>query len=150
VLDGKVHHGKSGQAAEGGHVTVDWHSSERCGCGLYGCIEALASGSAIARRYGRSPEEIAQAASAGDSRSEEILDEVAEMIGAWLGGVVSMLDPDIIVIGGGMSQIGEPLFRRLRGIVPRRTINRFADRTPIVPAELGQNAGVLGAAATVL
>jgi glucokinase len=150
VIDGKAYHGKNGQAAEGGHVPVDWHSSERCGCGNYGCIEGLASGSAILRRYGRPPEEIAQAAAAGDGRAEEILDEVCEMIGAWLGGVVSMLDPDIIVIGGGMSQIGEPLFGRLRRIVPQRTINRFADQTPILPAELGSNVGVLGAAATVL
>lgn len=150
VIDGKVYHGKSGQAAEGGHVTIDWRSKDVCNCGLPGCIEALASGTAIARRYGRSADEIASGAAGGDARANEILDGVCEMIGAWLGGIVSLLDPDVIVIGGGMSQIGDPLFSRLRRIVPRRTINRFAAETPIVPAELGMNAGVLGAAATVL
>jgi hypothetical protein len=74
----------------------------------------------------------------------------AEMIGAWLGSIVSLLDPDIIVVGGGMSQIGDPLFDRLRRIVPQRTINRFACETPIVPAQLGTTSGVLGAAAGVL
>ncbi len=150
VIDGKVYHGKNGQAAEGGHVTIDWRSPDMCNCGLPGCIEALASGTAILRRYGHSPEDIARKAAAGDAKASEILDEVCEMLGAWLGGIVSLLDPDIIVIGGGMSQIGEPLFSRLRRVVPQRTINKFAGDTPIVPAELGMNAGVLGAAATVL
>ena len=64
--------------------------------------------------------------------------------------LISLLDPDIIVVGGGVSQIGEPLFARLRRIAPARTINQFAYATPIVPAQLGANAGVLGAAAVVL
>ena len=142
IIDGKVYHGRSGQAAEGGHVTIDWQSAERCNCGVLGCVEALASGTAIARRYGIAPEEIAT--------RPEILDEIAEMIGAWMGSIISLLDPDIIVAGGGMSQIGDPLFERLRRIVPTRTINRFAAETPIVPAQLGSMAGVLGAAAGVL
>ncbi len=150
ILDGKVYHGKSGQAAEGGHVTIDWRSTECCNCGVPGCIEALASGSAIQRRYGEAPEAIADAAARGDARAAAVLGEVAEMIGAWLGGVVSLLDPDIIVIGGGIAQIGEALFARLRAAVPKRTINRYAAETPIVPAALGANAGVLGAAAGVL
>ena len=150
VIDGKVYHGKNGQAAEGGHVTIDWRSAERCNCGVAGCVEALASGSAISRRYGRTPEDIARAVLAGDAASTAALDEICEMIGAWLGGIVSLLDPDIVLVGGGMSQIGEPLFSRLRRIVPLRTINRFAAETPIAPAELGISAGVLGAAAAVL
>jgi glucokinase len=142
IIDGKVYHGRSGQAAEGGHVTIDCQSSARCNCGVQGCVEALASGTAIVHRYGIAPEEIVT--------RPDILDEVAEMIGAWMGSIISLLDPDIIVAGGGMSQIGEPLFERLRRIVPTRTINRFAAETPIVPAQLGAMAGVLGAAAGVL
>ena len=72
------------------------------------------------------------------------------MIGAWLGGVVSLLDPDVIVVGGGVSRIGRPLFTRLRRIVPQRTINQFAAQTPIVPAALAENVGVLGAASVML
>jgi glucokinase len=72
------------------------------------------------------------------------------MLAAWLGSVVSLLDPDIVVIGGGMSQIGEPLFERIRREVPRRTINKFAAETPIVPAKLRENCGIIGAATVAL
>lgn len=150
ILDGKVYHGKNGLAGEGGHLTMDYLSPVHCNCGLPGCIEALASGPAIARRSGMSAEAVALAAAQGDPRACEVLDETALMLGAWLGGIVSLLDPDIIVIGGGVSQMGEPLFSRLRRIVPARSINQFACNTPIVPAQLGGNAGILGAAAAVL
>ncbi len=132
ILDGKVYHGKNGAAAEGGHVTIDYRSPVICNCGTPGCIEALASGTALAR--------------AGSYD----LDEVAAMLGAWLGSIVSLLDPDIVVIGGGVSRIGDPLFERLRRVVPTRTINQFATGLPIVPAELGDDAGVIGAAAGML
>ena len=132
ILDGKIYHGKNGAAAEGGHVTIDYRSPIICGCGAPGCIEALASGYALER------------IGAYD------LDEIATRLGAWLGGVVSLLDPDIIVLGGGVTQIGEPLFSRLRAIMPGRTVNPYASQTPIVPAQFGGEAGVVGAAAVVL
>jgi glucokinase len=132
VIDGKVYHGKNGAAAEGGHVTIDYRSPVICNCGTPGCIEALASGTAIERDGGYD------------------LDELAAKLGAWLGSVISLLDPDVIVIGGGVSRIGEPLFDRLRREVPRRTINQFASQTPIVPAALGADVGIIGAAAPLL
>lgn len=149
ILDGKIYHGKNGQAGEGGHVTIDYQSAARCGCGLPGCIEALASGSALARR-GLQPERLAEAAQAGDAAALAILDELALMLGTWLGGMISLLDPEIIVIGGGLTQIGEPLFARLREVTPKRSINPFAAATPIVRAQLGAQAGILGAASVVL
>jgi glucokinase len=149
ILDGRIYHGKNGQAGEGGHVTIDYQSAERCGCGLPGCIEALASGTALARR-GLAPEKLAAAAQAGDEEALEVLEELALRLGAWLGGMISLLDPDIVVIGGGLSQLGEPLFARLRGIAPQRSINPFAASTPIVPAQLGARVGILGAASVVL
>ena len=132
ILDGKIYHGKNGAAAEGGHITIDYRSPTLCGCGTPGCIEALASGYALERM------------------GKYDLDEIAARLGAWLGGVVSLLDPDIIVLGGGVMQIGEPLFTRLRAIVPARTVNPYAAQTPIVPAYFGADAGVVGAAAVVL
>ncbi|HSB17946.1 MAG TPA: ROK family protein [Bryobacteraceae bacterium] len=149
ILDGKVYHGKNGAAAEGGHVTIDWRSGTICNCGTPGCIEALASGSAIAKR-GRTPEQIADGVARGDGESLRILDEIASMLGAWMGSMISLLDPDIIVVGGGVSRIGEPLFSRLRRIAPSRTINQFAAGTPIMPAELAENVGIIGAASVVL
>ncbi len=158
ILDGRVHHGKNGAAGEGGHVTIDYRSPAVCNCGNIGCIEALASGTSIARRARQilgpgyetaTAETIARAAASGDAAAGRLLAETAEMLGAWLGSVISLLDPDIIVIGGGVSKIGEPLFQKLREITPRRTINPFAAQTPIVPAQLGDDAGIWGAAAVI-
>ncbi len=163
VLDGKIYHGKNGAAAEGGHVTIDY-TGDICNCGSRGCIEVMASGTAMAVRARRllaeypatvlqepvTAQEIGRAAVAGDPLAMRVLDESALMMGAWLGSMISILDPDIIVIGGGVAQIGEPLFARLRKIVPTRTINQFAADTPIVPAHLGANSGILGAAAVVM
>ena len=128
ILDGKIYHGSRGAAGEGGHVTIDYRSSVNCGCGTPGCIEALASGSAL------------------EKTGLHDLDEIAERLGVWLGGIVSLLDPGIIVIGGGVAQIGEPLFERLRATMPKRTINPYAPQIPVVPAHFGADAGVVGAA----
>jgi len=93
ILDGKIYHGRHGAAAEGGHMTIDYRSQTKCGCGSPGCIEALAGGYALER----------------DGAYE--LDEVAARLGAWLGGVVSLLDPEIIVLGGGVMRSASHCFR---------------------------------------
>jgi len=145
-------------------VTIDYQSEAVCNCGSRGCIEALASGTAIARRAAKllpqyaesslyepvTAEEIGRAAAEGDPLALRILDDSATMLGSWLGSMISVLDPDIVVIGGGVARMGEPLFSRLRRIVPSRTINQLAGQTPIVPAQLAANVGILGAAAAVL
>ena len=130
ILDGRIYYGKNGLAGEAGHVTVDYRSEVVCGCGAPGCIEVLCSGNAIARGYD--------------------FDEFTARLGAWLGGLISVLDPDRIVIGGGVTNLGEPLFARLRELAPRRTVNPYAAATPIVPAALGADVGIVGAAALVL
>jgi glucokinase len=132
ILDGKIYHGKNGAAAEGGHVSIDYRSETVCRCGSVGCIEALASGHVLEKMGGYD------------------LDNLAIQLGAWLGSVVSLLDPDIIVIGGGVSKIGEPLFEKLREIVPRRTVNPHARELPIVAAKFGAEAGIVGAAAVMM
>ncbi len=150
ILNGRIYHGKNGAAAEGGHVTIDYRSKSVCNCGVPGCIEALASGTAIASRAGISAERIGAAIRAGEPTALHLLDETAGMLSAWMGSLISLLDPEIIVIGGGVARIGEPLFRLLRERVPSRTINQFAGQTPIVPAALAEDVGVLGAAAVAL
>jgi glucokinase len=129
ILDGKIYRGAHGAAGEGGHVTIDYGSAILCGCGTPGCIEALASGRAF------------------DDVEEEDLDELAARLGAWLGGMISLLDPGVVVIGGGVAQIGEPLFGRLRAVAPDWSVNPYAREIPIVAGELGAEAGVIGAAA---
>ncbi len=173
IIDGKIYHGKNGIAGEGGHVSIDYRSPYRCGCGTYGCIEALAAGPAMARRarvrleqehsqpsllreltHGHpeliSPELIQQAATQGDKVAKAIIDETGFFLGIWLAGMISAFDPDAIVIGGGLTHIGKPLFNKIRATIPSHTINGFAASTPVLPAKLRTNVGIYGAAAIFL
>jgi glucokinase len=174
IIDKKIYHGKNGVAGEGGHVVVDCHSPYRCGCGAHGCIEALASGPAMVRRARvlleqehavpsllrtlargnqsrLTPKLIAAAAARGDALARSILDETGRYVGVWLGAIVSLLDPEAIVIGGGVSQIGKPLFDRIRQAIPNYTINRdFVKSLPILPAKLQRDVGIYGAASLFL
>ena len=173
IIDGKIYHGKNGIAGEGGHVSVDHRSPYHCGCGTYGCIEALAAGPGMARRarvmleqehslpsvlrdltHGHaeeiSPKLIQEAASKGDRVAKTILDETGFYLGFWLAGMISLFDPDAIVIGGGVSHIGKPLFDKIRATIPHHTINGFAAQTPVLPAKLRNNVGVYGAASVFL
>jgi glucokinase len=173
IINREIYHGKNGIAGEGGHVSIDYRSPYRCGCGTYGCIEALAAGPAIARRarvrleqehevpsvlrdltHGHleqiSPLMIQQAARRGDSVAKDILDETGFYLGVWLAGMITLFDPDAIVIGGGVSRIGKPLFDKIKETIPHHTINRFAAQTPILPAKLQKDVGICGAAAVFL
>jgi glucokinase len=174
ILNRKVYHGKNGVAGEGGHVSIDYRSPYRCGCGTLGCIEALAAGPGMARRarvfleqdHGAasllremcgghlsriSPRMIEEASAKGDPVAKAIVDESGFYLGVWLAGMITVLDPEAIVIGGGVSLIGKPLFDKIRETIPNYTINReFAAKTPILPAKLRRNVGVLGAAALLL
>jgi glucokinase len=165
ILDRKIYHGKAGAAGEGGHITIDYSSEVVCACGLRGCIEAFASARAIARRAEELRPEfpdsaiaapatcrgVGEAVAAGDPLAVRVLEETSVKLSAWLGGLISLLDPDIVVIGGGgAAALGEPLLSRLRLLTPQRTINQNAVNTPIVPATLSANVGILGAAAVAL
>jgi glucokinase len=174
IIDKRIYHGKNGVAGEGGHVSVDYNNPYICNCGMRGCIEALASGPSMARRASTllerdntapsllrtlihgdpssiTPEVIGAAARRGDRVAQSILDETAFYLGVWLGGMVSLLDPEAIIIGGGVSQIGKPLFDKIRETLPRYTIHRdFVATLPILPAKLQKNVGVYGAASLFL
>jgi len=170
IIDGKIYHGKNGIAGEGGHVSIDYRSPYHCGCGTYGCIEALAAGPAMARRARVMLEQehslasvlreykseeitplmIQEAARKGDRVARTVLDETGFYLGIWLAGMISLLDPDAIVIGGGVSHIGKPLFDKIRATIPSHTINGFAKNTPVLPAKLRTDVGIYGAASVFL
>ena len=174
IINRKIHHGKNGVAGEGGHVSIDYRSPYRCGCGTLGCIEALAAGPAMARRarvmleqehtlpsalremtHGHleeiSPLMIQEAARRGDRVAKAILDETGFYLGVWLAGMITLFDPEAIVIGGGVSHVGKPLFDKIKKTIPQYTINRlFAVNTPLLPAKLRKDVGVYGAAAVFL
>lgn len=174
ILNRRVLHGKNGMAGEGGHVTIQCEDEGApCNCGNTGCIESYASGTSVAKRARMALEKLserpallvqetggdwgalttkhlANAARKGDTFSRAVIEEAGTRLGIWLGSVVSLLDPDIIVIGGGVSRAGEPLFEAIRRELPRRTINPLAAETPVVRAELDEDVGIFGAAALAL
>lgn len=173
IIDKKIYHGKNGVAGEGGHVSIDYNSPYICGCGTPGCIEALAAGPGIVRRarvkleqehtlqsllrkrtqnhLSRiTPEMIEKTAADGDAVAKAILDETGFFLGVWLASMITLLDPDAVVIGGGVSRIGKPLFDKIRKTIPKYTINHFAKDTPLLPAKLQKNVGIFGAASLFL
>jgi glucokinase len=135
---------------EFGHITVQ-PGGPPCGCGHSGCIEALASATAVARRYGAlareqdvSAHDVAQRAAAGDVVAARIWGEAVAALSTGIANYVALLDPERVVIGGGMASAGPILFRPL--VERLATEVRFQSAPPVVPAELGENAGYLGAA----
>jgi glucokinase len=169
VLDGAIYHGNTGSAAEGGHVSIDYRGP-LCNCGKRGCIEVLASGPAIGARarakaeaepsrasalrdlaQGKTEsitsETVARAFAAGDPMAREILLETTELLTCWLGNIVDLLDPDVIVIGGGVAGILKPFFQDISKTLPSWCVNPHAADIPLLMAHYGADAGIAGGAA---
>jgi glucokinase len=167
VFDGRIYHGRTGAAAEGGHMTIDYRGP-RCGCGKLGCIEALASGPAIARRAsekiaagrpssileqagGRldhiTSEMVGRAYLAGDLLAKEVLQETAMFLTVWLGNIVDLLEPDVMIIGGGAASMLQPFFGEIRDRLPAWCVNSHCQEVPLVAAHYGGDAGIAGGAA---
>jgi glucokinase len=166
ILDGKIFHGRTGSAGEGGHVSIDYRGPV-CRCGKPGCIEMFASGTALARRAheklsggrnssmleltagvpdGISGEIIGKAYAAGDQLATELLTETVEMLALWLSNMIDLLDPDVIVIGGGAAALYRPFFERLLERIPQLTVNPRSHEIPIVSARYGADSGIAGGA----
>lgn len=167
VFDGRIYHGRTGAAAEGGHVSIDYRGP-RCGCGKPGCIEVLASGPAIARRarakleQGRSSallelcrgslaelssEMVGEAFARGDGVAREVLLETVDLLALWLGNMVDLLEPEVMVMGGGVAAMLSPLLGEIRGRLPSCCINSRCSEIPLVMARYGADAGIAGGAA---
>lgn len=148
VVDGALWRGRHGIAGEWGHVCVE-PGGRRCYCGREGCAEQYLSGTALERRYHdlggiALPLASIAAIAATDHRAAKVMAEAAEWFGRILGSIVNLLDPDVIVLGGGVSRL--PLFygEGLQAVARQAMTARFT--TPVVPASLGDSSGVLGAA----
>jgi glucokinase len=174
VIDGKVYHGRTGLATEGGHVGVDLHGPQ-CACGKRGCIETLAAGPAIARRAraklakaassgndaresallamaGGKPdavtsEMVAKCYATGDPLAKEVMQETLELLAYWLGNVIDLLEPDVIVIGGGVSSMLAPFLEEIRARWVGACLSPYPHETPLVLAHYKEDAGIAGAAA---
>ena len=168
IFDRRIYHGRTGSAAEGGHVSIDYNGP-RCGCGKRGCIEALCSGPAIALRAttrlaetsaksrmrnlpgselnALTAEDIAEAFHAGDTLAREVLEATADLLTVWLGNMIDLLEPDVVVFGGGVAQLISHFFTRIQDELPKWSINSRCAEIPLVLAKYGSDAGIAGAAA---
>jgi len=149
VLDGKVHRGLQSIAGEWGHTVID-PSGPRCYCGARGCVETFISGSGLENRYAehagspRSVDAIVAAWRGGEAAATATMDDFFARFGQALANLIAVLDPDVVVLGGGLSNIDE-LYRRGVDEVRRRVFSDALE-TPIVKHRLGDSAGVIGAA----
>jgi glucokinase len=167
VLGGEIYHGCSDVAGEIGHMTID-SNGRRCKCGNYGCLEAYASGPAIALRAvegieagtesmlqemvkGRLEEITAatvyEGVVAGDPYASEVMKDTAKFLGAGIASIINILNPEMVVIAGGVTRAGEHLFTPLRAEVRKRAFKSAQERCSIVSGQLPGTAGVVGAAA---
>lgn len=152
VLKGVPYEGRTGNAGHVGHVVVD-PTGERCACGGRGCVEAIASGpnmTAWARSHGwkgADAKELADAAAAGDPRAVAAFARGARAVAAMIASVAACCDLDVVVIGGGVANAGPVLFDPLREALTDHLGLDFIRGLRVVPAELGGEAGLVGAAA---
>lgn len=167
VLNGEIYHGCSDAAGEIGHMTID-SNGRRCKCGNYGCLEQYASGPAIAVRAVEGIEAgsesmlvdmvdgklddvtaatVYEAAVLGDAYAGEVVKDTARFLGAGVANIVNILNPQMIVIAGGVTRAGDYLFEPLRAEVRRRAFRSAQECCSIVSAQLPGTAGVVGAAA---
>jgi glucokinase len=146
VVDGHVHQGHDGTAGEIGHQTIE-PDGPWCNCGNRGCLEAFVRADRIAEACGTvTAEEAVARARAGDVRATEGLAEVARYLGIGIANMVTVLSPDRVVIGGGISAAGDLLLGPIRDELRRRVRTTSLDQVEIVIAELGTWAGAIGAA----
>jgi glucokinase len=146
IVDGRLHLGATGTGGEVGHQTVA-PDGPICGCGNRGCAEVMAQASTIARLGGRATaEEVFAGAESGDEQCREAVASATRALGIALANMVTVLVPDVIVIGGGIAGASASLLGPLRDVVRQRAPLVPPDRIRIVAAELGAGAGAIGAA----
>lgn len=168
ISDGQLHRGFEGSAGDVGHIQVA-EDDTPCRCGNVGCLEALAGGHAIGRdgealaRSGRSEmlasvletrgtvtaRDVGEAAARGDAAATALLERSARYVGTTIAAIVNLFNPSMIVLGGGVTAVGDRYLAAIRRTVYRRSLPLATRRLQIVPSGLGPMAGVVGAAAMV-
>jgi glucokinase len=169
VVDGRIYHGRTGAAGEGGHISIDYRGP-RCGCGKLGCIEALAAGPAIARRARAklhdasgakskilefasgdleavTSEMVGEANAQGDPLAREVLTETVDLLALWLGNIIDLLDPEVVILGGGVASMLDPFLDDLKGAIPHNCVNSRCREVPLLKAYYGKDSGIAGGAA---
>lgn len=166
ILNGRPYRGNTSNALEVGHMTIEPFSKYQCNCGKYGDVESLCSGTAIAKRAKEAVEagretslkdidtitsyEVHQAYLEGDKVAIEILDTALEYMGIAIANLIVNFDPEMIVIGGGVTKIGDLFFDKVKESAKKRSFDFMFNSTKIVPSKLGQESGVIGALALAM
>jgi glucokinase-like ROK family protein len=171
IVNGKLLTGADGFAGEFGHITIDNNSDIQCSCKKYGCLEALASGKAIAftaqSRLARGQESIlnemcekdinkvtakmvADAAKKGDELALNVFTRAMEYIGIGISDLINMFNPELIVIGGGVSLSGDIFFDNIRNVVDKNVMKPTTRKVHILPVAFGNNAAIMGAFSLIL
>ena len=168
VLGGKLFHGHAFSATEVGHITIN-ENGPLCGCGNRGCLEVYVGNGYLVKEVKKrldrgeksvlkqwisqgqtlTPELVARAAQQKDAFSKKIWCETGEHLASGLAGLLNVLNPERVVIGGGVAGAGELLFKPLRDALGRKAFPIAAQSVKISPAKLGTDAGLIGAAALV-
>lgn len=164
IVDGRVVQGENGNAGEIGHMSVA-HDGWPCPCGSRGCLEAFCSGTNIAARANAllaageasrlgemavgsvTARDVAEAARAGDALAVAVWDATTTVLGAGVGNVINLMNPRLVILGGGVSRAGEQLLAPVRRIALRRAFPYLASVADVVLAQLGPDSGILGAVA---
>jgi glucokinase-like ROK family protein len=171
IIQGRPLYGLKGLAGEFGHLTLEKDSDIQCECGNFGCLEALASGNAIAKAAQReliigavsilsqlcggdpsrlTAEMVADAAKRGDRVAWSTFDRAAEYLGLGIAGLINLFNPEAVFIGGGVAQAGDILFDKVRKTVNARALNKAAGGVAIMPATFGPRSAVMGAISLIL
>ncbi|WP_182301429.1 ROK family protein [Cohnella cholangitidis] len=159
VDKGKIVHGLWGGAGEIGHMSVDYRGLP-CICGGRGCLEAYASGTSIAKRMNErlvatgtmeddgplDTRETVRRWMSGDAVAAAVMDEAFEALGAAVASLLHVFNPQVVVIGGGLADVGEPLLRRIEEETRKRAMPSFLNGVKIVPSSSGNQGGMIGAA----
>jgi glucokinase-like ROK family protein len=171
IIDGKPLYGPFGMAGEFGHMTVAKDSDIECACGNYGCLEALASGHAIADKAiseikagrvskltemvsgeidGITTELVAQASREGDLLADEIFSMAVEYLGSAIASMINLISPQIVLIGGGVAKAEDLILERINTIAQQRTVQTRTRKVKIQVVTFGQHAATKGAVALIL
>ena len=157
ILGDKIWHGCFNVAGELGHITIE-ANGRKCSCGNYGCVEAYASATAVVARYKEASnievnvtaKDVYNAALDGNKIAGEIMDETGRYIGIGVVNIMHTLNPDMIVIGGGMAAAGELLIHPMLEEIKKRSYRLANKYTNVIFGKLGNNAGLIGAAGWAL
>lgn len=159
IINGQLFHGAQDIAGEVGHMTIDIHG-EICECGNRGCLQTFATGSAIAKQaekvlsevdsFSITGEKVYELASAGNKECIEILENTGSMIGIGLTNLIHILNPNKIVLGGGVMKSSKFILPAIAASIEQRALTPRAKKTEVVVSELGDDATISGAVALIL